>query len=318
MDDETLTAAALAVFREAMPGKTVVSVDTITQGWDSLALLVNGRWLLRVARRPEVSATLAREARLLPLIASAIAPVRVPQFVFTRFDAEPAVVGYEAIEGEPLTAAALPASDSPLLVGEGPGVRSLHPLDAIADQLADFLTALHSIPTERAIATGLPPTTAADWHAEYVAFAEWTRTEGGPRLAPDVRDHVLRLWTEYLSAPESGGFQPVLIHRDLGCEHILLAKDRSLAGVIDWGDATLGDPAIDFAGICGELGEPFTRRLIARWRGPRAAGETDASLLARAVFYQRLAPLHAIRFGLLTGADDYVERGMAELADDRL
>jgi aminoglycoside 2''-phosphotransferase len=301
MDDDTLTAAALDAFREAMPSEALASVKTITHGWDSLAILVNGRWLLRVARRPEVGATLAREAKALPLISQAVAPVRVPQFVFTRFDTEPAVVGYEAIAGKPLSTADLnlPAHAT-----------------AIANQLADFLTALHSIPTERAVAAGLTPSTAADWHAEYVAFAEWTETEVGPRLAPHVRDAVMRLWREYLDSPDSRSFEPALVHCDLACEHILLTKDHALAGVIDWGDATLGDPAIDFAGILAELGEKFAGEVIACWRGPRAAGETAATLLARAVFYHRLAPLHAIRFGLATDSDAYIQRGLAQLAGE--
>jgi aminoglycoside 2''-phosphotransferase len=298
MDSETLVAAALAAFQATMPGENVATMETITHGWDSLALLVNRRWLLRVARRPEVSVTLAREARLLPLIGAAVAPVSVPQFVFTRFDAEPAVVGYEAIAGKALT--------------NGDVTPAAHAA-AIADQLASFLTALHSIPAERAVAAGMPSTTAVNWYAEYVAFAEWTETEVGPRLAPHVRDGVMRRWTEYLDAPDSRNFEPVLIHHDLACEHILLAKDRALAGVIDWGDATLGDPAIDFTGILAELGETFTSGVISRWRGPRAASETTATLLGRAEFYHRLVPLHAIRFGMATGADAYIQRGLAEL-----
>lgn len=304
MDDDTLTAAALAAMRASQPGETVARVETITRGWDSLALLVNGRWLLRVARRPEVGASLAREARLLPVVAPAVAPVRVPQFTLTRLDAPPAVVGYEVIRGQALTPGDLTWMEARAA--------------AIAGQVADFLTALHSIPVARAVAVGLVPTSVDDWRAEYAAFRDWSRAHAAPLLPPGVRAGLERLWTSYLDEPDNFRFQPALIHRDLGIEHVLLGHDGDLAGVIDWGDAAVGDPAIDFAGFLGGLGERFARQVIARWNGPRAAGETDAVLLARAVFYTKIAPLHAIQYGLLIGSDERVSEGIAGLACELL
>jgi aminoglycoside phosphotransferase (APT) family kinase protein len=41
-------------------------------------------------------------------------------------------------------------------------------------------------------------------------------------------------------------FEPALVHGDLGPEHILHCGVE-LTGVIDWSDARVGDPAIDFA-----------------------------------------------------------------------
>jgi aminoglycoside 2''-phosphotransferase len=303
LDDDALTAAALAVLRASLPGEAVERVETITRGWDSLALLVNGRWLLRAARRAEVGASLAREARLLPVIAPAVAPARVPQFTITRLDVPPpAIVGYEVIRGQPLAPNDLTWTEAQT--------------QAIARHIADFLTALHSIPTERAVAAGLDNTSAADWRAEYAAFREWSRAQAAPLLPPYARAGLERLWAGYLDEPDNFRFQPALIHRDLGAEHVLLTPDGRLAGVIDWGDAAIGDPAIDFAGFLGGLGERFTRQVIARWRGPRAVGateETEETLLARAAFYTKIAPLHAIHFGLLTGSDPFVRQGVGEL-----
>src|SRR5579859_1868152 len=299
-DDATLTDAALAALQASQPGEAVARVETITRGWDSLALLVNGHWLLRVARRAEVGASLAREARLLPGIAPAVAPVRIPQFTLTRLDEPPAVVGYVAIRGQPLT--------------PGDVTRTEARAEALARQIGDFLSALHRVPVARAVAAGLAPASAEDWRAEYAAFRAWSRAYAAPLLSPGVRAGLERLWTEYLDQPDNFRFQPVLIHRDLGIEHVLLAPDDGLAGVIDWGDAAIGDPAIDFAGFLGGLGERFTRRVIARWSGPRAASETVETLLARAAFYTKVAPLHAIQYGLLIGSDAFVSEGAAGLA----
>ncbi|WP_433025623.1 phosphotransferase [Actinomycetospora sp. CA-053990] len=42
----------------------------IGSGWDSDAVLVDGRWVERTARRPAAEAGLRREARLLPWLAA--------------------------------------------------------------------------------------------------------------------------------------------------------------------------------------------------------------------------------------------------------
>jgi aminoglycoside 2''-phosphotransferase len=244
LDDEALTAAALAMLRANQPDEAVERVEVITRGWDSLALLVNGHWLLR-------------EARLLPVVTAAVAPARVPAFTITRLGGpRPAVVGYEAIQGAPL------APES--LAGTEAGAES------IAHEVAKFLTALHSIPVEQAIGAGLADASADEWRAEYAAFRAWSRAHAAPLLSADARAQLERLWAGYLDEPEHFRFQPVLIHRDLGIEHVLLEPGGRLAGVIDWGDAAIGDPAIDFAGLLGGLGEAFARQVIARWTGLRA------------------------------------------------
>ncbi|HEX9038500.1 MAG TPA: phosphotransferase [Ktedonobacterales bacterium] len=300
MDDNALTAAALAVFRASNPGEAVAQVETITRGWDSLALLVNAHWLLRVARRPEVDASLRLEARLLPVIATAVAPIQVPRFTLARLDDEPAVAGYAVIRGQSLTSATLAGASEARVA-------------ALAGQIAAFLTALHSIPAARVAGASVPLASVADWRAEYAEFRAWARVAAAPLLAPRLRVGLERLWSNYLDSPGSFAFAPALVHRDLAPEHVLLAADGALAGVIDWGDAAYGDPAIDFAGFLHDLGEPFARQVIAGWRGARAAGETADTLLARARFYARLAPLHGVRFGLLTGQEAYVRQGVTDL-----
>lgn len=49
------------------------------------------------------------------------------------------------------------------------------------------------------------------------------------------------------------------IHGDLGAEHIFVDGDR-IAGIIDWGDAAIGDPAIDYGRLMRDLGTPGDER----------------------------------------------------------
>lgn len=43
---------------------------------------------------------------------------------------------------------------------------------------------------------------------------------------------------------------PKLVHNDLWAEHILVdPRSGSVSGIIDWGDAVISDPAVDFASV---------------------------------------------------------------------
>jgi aminoglycoside phosphotransferase (APT) family kinase protein len=60
------------------------------------------------------------------------------------------------------------------------------------------------------------------------------------------------------------GFEPVLTHSDLLPEH-MLCRDGRLVGVIDWGDARVGDPALDYAWL---LNVPFPHSEVFLGRAP--------------------------------------------------
>ena len=91
------------------------------------------------------------------------------------------------------------------------------------------------------------------------------------------------------------GFSPALLHADLGPAH-LLVRDGRLAGVIDWGDARLGDPALDYAWALN---------------GPFADWEVDPDLRRRAWFYHRLGPWYEAHYGLFTDQPAHTELGLA-------
>ncbi|MHC1561136.1 phosphotransferase [Actinomycetospora sp. C-140] len=179
-------------------------------GWDSDAVLVDGRRVERTARRPAAEAGLAREARLLPWLAGRL-PVPVPDVRVVARD--PLVVRHELLVGEPLDA----------------------PDPARGAALGGFLRALHAVPLAEAVAHGLPdPSTTQGWRDR--AFDRFA-AEVLPRL-PDPGPLAARL-DRLRDAPAS-----VLVHGDLRAEHVLVAGGR-ITGVLDWSDARAGDPAKD-------------------------------------------------------------------------
>ena len=166
----------------------------------------------------------------------------------------------------------------------------------------------------------------APWHA---ARERGRRRDAGvPRGAPCVRriraaDRTARLGRRLpqTSAPSSNGScsrssSAACTHRRSGSStrwrrwwgsalrcstptsapHISSSRDDRLAGVIDWGDARLGDPALDYAWALN---------------GPFADWEVDPDLRRRAWFYHRLDPWYEAHYGLFTDQPAHTERGLA-------
>ena len=75
-----------------------------------------------------------------------------------------------------------------------------------------------------------------------------------------------------------------------------------LTGVLDWGDAAIGDPAADFVGILLAYGAEFTWRVVEAYG--RQGARADAGLFQRVRRLAPVAPFHAIRFAAETPDDE--------------
>ncbi len=243
-------------------GRSPTTILEIDDGYDFEVAIVDDEWVFRFPRRSGVEEALELEIAVLPVLAPAL-PVDVPSFEFVSRD--PLFVGYRVIRGEPL-------------------------VDEDADGVRAFLEALHALDP-----SGLP-VERPDWVEAYRdQCAEFERLVL-PFLDRDRRAQAKRLFGD---AETLVAFKPALLHADLGPEH-LLVRDGRLAGVIDWGDARLGDPALDYAWLLN---------------GPFADWDVDPDLRRRARFYHRLAPWYEAHYGLFTNQPAHIERGVAGIRD---
>jgi aminoglycoside phosphotransferase (APT) family kinase protein len=256
---------------EALPGLRPRSLQTIDTGWDSVAFDVDGEWILRVARDERVARLYHTEGRILRELEL---PLPTP---------------------------------SPVRVGEGwiltrriPG----HPYDGRVDAapLGRFFAALHAFPVEQARALGVPSHDRG-WRERYDAFARGLLGRARSLLGDDA-DRAEAMLAGYLDDPANFTFAPRLIHADLGPEHILASGDE-LTGIIDWSDARIGDPALDFAWALNRTPPEFAAAVLA------AYDTDDASLPERALFFHRLGPWYELHYGIHFHKPEYVESGLA-------
>jgi aminoglycoside phosphotransferase (APT) family kinase protein len=118
--------------------------------------------------------------------------------------------------------------------------------------------------------------------------AEWLDELTGP--APLLR--VVRA-----SAPRPAE-RLVLAHADLGAEHLLEA-DGALTGIIDWSDAAVTDPALDFARLLRDFGPAFLDAAL------RAYGHDGPQFRERITFFARCAALEDLEHGRGSGHEEY-------------
>ena len=214
--------------------------------------------MFRFPRRAGVEEALELEIALLPTLAAAL-PVDVPSFEYVS--RSPLFVGYRVIRGEPL-------------------------VDEDSDGVRAFLDALHLLDP-----SGLP-VRRVDWVDAYRnQCAEFERLVF-PLLDRDAREQALQLFGEVETLV---GFEPALLHADLGPDHLRVRNGR-LVGVIDWGDARVGDPALDYAWLLN---------------GPFGDWDVDPDLRRRARLYHRLGPWYEAHYGLFTDQPAHVELGLS-------
>ena len=173
-------------------------------------------------------------------------------------DPKTGVLAYELIAGRPLLGRRAPA--------------------AAGRRLGRFLRELHAV--EPATVTDLIPTEDAD-------PSEWLVDLSGPS---DLVDIV------HASRPQRAR-QRVVAHADLGAEHIL-ERGGTLTGIIDWSDAAITDPALDFARVYRDFGPGVLEDAIEAYGGLPAA-------MARIEFFARCAALEDLAFGIETGRPEY-------------
>lgn len=173
----------------------------------------------------------------------------------------------------------------PLLPGRS--LLGRRPPPGAAGELGRFLRDLHRI--DRAEVAGLAPVDPADPD-------EWTDDLDGPaRLLAVVRG----------SRPPAAR-RLVLAHADLGAEHILTDRGR-ISGIIDWADAAVTDPALDFARLLRDFGPGFLDDTLTAYRGG------SPEMVARIGFFARCAALEDLAYGRATGRHDYVRAATRSL-----
>jgi aminoglycoside 2''-phosphotransferase len=291
----TTTEEYTQIIHACFPNLPIHSCAFVSQGWDSVAVAVNGEYIFRFPKRVDVEPQYQMEARLLPELAGAVS-LPIPRFEFVWDGGaayERRFVGYRMLAGEQLSCAKL---------ADAPG-------EALAAELGRFLSELHRFPVKRAAQLLVPGGDAAEWRQRYRALYSQIEAQVLPMLDGSAQSQVAARWCAFLEEEQHFRFASALVHNDLCGDHILFDPQRGeITGIIDWGDATIGDVAIDFAGLLDDYGPDFVEQVMAHYSGP-----VDTTFRWRTAFYRYVMPFHEVLFGLATAQPRHVEHGLKTL-----
>lgn len=222
--DEVLVRALLTAQHPDLAGLPLAHAAT---GWDNATYRLGDRLAVRLPRIAAGAALLRNEQRWLPVLAPRL-PIPIPAPVRV---------------GRPGAGYPWPWSVVPWI----PGRSAEHgpPAPAEAAAFGRFLAAVHRPAPDGFPCNdyrGVPLAQVDDRFAERMrqldAAAGTDRAAAGwPSLAA-----VWDRWRTALAAPPAD--LPVWVHGDLHPKNIVV-DDGRLAAVLDWGDMTAGDPAVD-------------------------------------------------------------------------
>jgi aminoglycoside 2''-phosphotransferase len=250
----------------AFPDLRWSSARRVTEGWDHVVVILDDALVFRFPLEPHYAALRELETEVLEHL-SGLTAARLPRRTHVAPDGS--FVGYPLVPGRTLT--------PEVLAGLGPGETA-----EVLDQLAAFLSALHTAPLAGTPLERVPPSYLSEDQRE-------VRRAVGVHLRGVLEPQELAEVEEILADVDrllEADLPRVFLHGDVYSRHLLWDAGARRLGVIDFTDMCLGDPAVDFAEL-HEYGDDVVRAVHGRWTGPR-----DPGLLDRAWTYQRWAGVY--------------------------
>lgn len=224
----------IQAIKEKYPDLTINKYTFINQGQNSYVAVINDEFVFKFPRYNQVIEELKKESIFLKKISGYIT-LDIPLPYFSSFESNEVggvFIGYEMIKGVPL--------ERELLYKLG----NKHEVVA---QIADFLKELHGLPVGNFNDGFMEKRDGYEyWSNMFVKIRE----NIFPHIREDAKEHISKTFHKFLDDGENFMYEPVIIHGDLGSSNIIFDTEKErVSGIIDFGQASIGDPAIDIASL---------------------------------------------------------------------
>jgi aminoglycoside 2''-phosphotransferase len=261
--------------RQIAPEIEIENVSLNREGLMNDIVIVNSELVFRFPKHEYSFKHLGDEAKLLRLLRNYIS-LEIP---FPFYESGE-ILAYRLIPGETLR------RDLLMKMTEDDQ-------QAVADQLAQFFKELHGVPVGEISDFEIPTADALMKYEGWVNAYQRIRDKVFPLLLPHLREAVMEHFETHLADKNNFEYELKMVDTDVPPYHIMFDRQkRRINGIIDFGGAGLGDPAIDFGVIIYNYGESLMDRFY------RIYPEAE-TYLKRARFY---AGAHEARW-LLTGIE---------------
>jgi aminoglycoside 2''-phosphotransferase len=284
----TPTKTLLSQIQQEFPRLRLNGVTRIPTGWDHIVLDVNKQIIFRFPRYLSTAKALQREIRLLSYLQNRLT-VPIPDYKYTG--RHHSLAGYTRISGIPLTT----------------GGYRLNWTQILSRGLARFLKHLHSTRIGPRISKTIPTegprerSIILQKHHRRIKAHAYKYLDNKTRNLSEI---LLRNAAETL---RTQNYKPVLIHGDLTDRNMLVEPTTGrLTGILDWNDARITDPAIDFCGLF-EVNMHLGQQTLALY------GERSRDFLERVEVYWRMIPYFDILYGAFSHNNKTRDNGIRRL-----
>jgi aminoglycoside 2''-phosphotransferase len=257
---------------------------------DNIVLGVNDRWIFRFPRSKFAEKNRQREIKLFELLREQLT-TPIPTYAYVARPGKGdkyGFAGYKKIPGTPVTVRGYQTA----------WTRKL------SQGLAKFLRELHSIKTTK----NLAKIVSSEWTTQRMRKHHGQlRTLASRYLDRETRGILESFFRKSMNLLEESTYERTLIHSDLTDRNILVnPKDGRLAGVLDWGDVRISDPALDFCGLF-----EVNRRL--GYETVRSYNDRSEGFLERVEVYWRMLPYFEILYGIYSNHPDIRDSGLKRI-----
>lgn len=250
----------------------ISDVTVHEKGDDFIVLEINHAWMFRFPRNDISEKALQVEKEFLSKFKT-ISPLPVPDHKYNGDN----FVGYQKINGVLLNLDVFQSL-------------SKESLARIAQQIGQFLSAVHTFPVDEAKHIGV----TEGWSGYHQQAINRFRDEIAPLLSASAYQKALSCMERMMKEE----FEPRVLHGDFALEdHVFYNPEKQqLSGVIDFADVTINDPAHDFQNIVEYGGEAFFDNVMEHYQF-----KDDPSLLKRTKLRIEARPLFEAAYSLMFG-----------------
>lgn len=251
-------------------------------------------WILRKPRRKDVLERANEEYKVLQFVQSYL-PVTVPEWkIFT-----PELIAYHLLEGEPAANIDLDIKNYVW------NINQKRPSDTFIESIARALVALHGIESDAAKKAGLRVKTVSESRRSFVENMNKVKDTLG------VSKELLERWQSWLDDDSYWPEHTALVHGDFQPAHWIVNQNEKVIGLLDWTEAEVDDPAIDFVIYYGVFGDEGLDRLLDQYAkaGGKVWPRMKDHIMERAAAY----PVAIGLFALTTGEDEHLEMARGAL-----
>lgn len=244
-------------------------------------------WVVRAPRTAAAGARLEAESRLVEVLFGWVS-FAVPRIAGSASLPEGGrALVHRAVPGQALDAATLASSPT------------------IASALGRALATVHDLPTRLVADAGMPVYEAEEYRQR--RLAELDRAAG----TGHVPSSLLGRWEHALEEAGAWRFVPAVVHGDLDGETVRIDGGQ-LAGLVDWGQARVGDPADDFAWLANAVEQETFDAVLATYTLRRRTNP-DADLTRRARLAGEFTLVRWLLHGTSTNDSAIVDDAVAML-----